>query len=80
MYKVLAHFTDLQDDRYEYNPGDEFPRKGLNVSAERLDELSSDKNRRHTPVIELIKEPEPVAEEKEPAKKPARRRTKKNAD
>ena len=41
MYKVIEYFTDLQDANYEYNVGDTFPRKGLNVSDERLTELST---------------------------------------
>ena len=58
MYKVIEHFTDLQDDRYEYNPGDEYPRVGLEVSPARIEELSTDKNRRHRPMIKPIEEPE----------------------
>lgn len=54
MYKVIAHFKDLQDNNYEYNPGDTFPRTGYEASKERIDELSTDKNRRHKPVIEVV--------------------------
>ena len=54
MYKVIAHFKDLQDNNYEYNPGDTFPRTGYEASEERIDELSTDKNRRHKPVIEVV--------------------------
>lgn len=57
MYKALTTFTDLQDNNYKYFAGDEFPRKGLIVSDARIAELSSDKNRRHTPVIvEVLEE------------------------
>ena len=41
MYKVVKHFEDLTDNRYPYNEGDTFPRKGLNVSDERIEELAS---------------------------------------
>ena len=46
MYKVIAYFTDLQDNGHPYHIGDAFPRKGVNVSKERLDELSSGRNKR----------------------------------
>ncbi len=49
MYKVIEYFTDLQDANYEYNVGDTFPRKGLNVSDERLAELSTKENRQNNP-------------------------------
>ena len=58
MYRVIKLFTDLRDDNYEYHAGDEFPRKGLEVSEERIEELSTDKNRRRIPLIELVKEDE----------------------
>ena len=53
MYKTVVYFEDLQDNRYAYHPGDTFPRKGIEVSAERLAELSSVRNKRG---IVLIKE------------------------
>ena len=78
MYKVLERFTDLQDNRHEYNPGDTFPREGLVVSEERLAELSTDKNRQRRPLIEEIKKkakaevkPEKKETVKKPVKKPA---------
>ena len=76
MYKAIKQFTDLQDNGHRYNPGDIYPREGLEVSKARITELSTDRNRRHEPMIEAVKEP--VAEE--PAKKPTRKRTKKSAD
>ena len=66
MYKAVVYFTDLQDDRYAYNPGDVFPREGLKVSGERLAELSSNNNKRGYPVIELAKEAKPLVVEEEP--------------
>lgn len=80
-YITTVYFTDLQDGRHAYYPGDEFPRKSLKVSAARLKELSTTNNRRGRAVIEEVKEPdaEPKQEEqKEP--KPKRERKKKNAD
>ncbi len=58
MYKVLRRFEDLQDNRHLYQPGDEFPRAGLKVSEERIDELSSSKNRRRVPLIKFEKDPQ----------------------
>lgn len=55
-YKVIKYFTDLQDDDYEYNVGDPFPRTGLDVSKERLTELSTKNNRQNKPLIERVQE------------------------
>jgi hypothetical protein len=64
MYKVNTFFTDLQDNRYAYKAGDVFPRNGLEVSDDRLKELSSIHNRRGIPLITLVEEEttEPVAD------------------
>lgn len=56
MYEVIHFFTDLQDFNHPYNVGDIFPRNGLKVSSERLNELSSSKNRQGKPLIKLIVE------------------------
>ena len=66
MYKVINRFADLQDKNHIYEPGDVFPREGLEVTEERLAELSGFHNKQNKPLI---------AKEKE--KKPARKRTKK---
>lgn len=62
MYKVIKFFTDLQDNGYAYSVGDVFPREGVDVSFNRLEELSSDKNKRGIPLIEFIEEPLPFTE------------------
>ena len=86
MYKVIKMFTDLQDNNFKYNAGDIFPRKGLKVSDERLEELSTTKNRRHVPLIEKIEKekPEPVEPEISEAtkseEKPKKRGRKKDKD
>ena len=69
MYKVLKHFTDLQDKGYPYNEGDIFPRDGLVVSEARLKELSSTNNRRKTKLIEFVEEEQQVQEEPKPLTK-----------
>ena len=64
MYKVIKHFTDLQDNNFAYNVGDEYPRKGLSVLPSRIKELASDKNRQGCPLIEEIPEVEEAPEKK----------------
>ena len=56
MYKVIKSFTDLQDNNYAYSVGDTFPHNGVEVGAERIAELASDKNRLGVPLIEEIAE------------------------
>lgn len=56
MYEVIRFFTDLQDNEYPYNPGDIFPREGMEVTKERLEELSGSKNKQCTPLIRKIKD------------------------
>lgn len=51
MYKVIVGFADIKDNRHIYKTGDKFPRDGVTVSDERLEELSTSKNRRGIPLI-----------------------------
>ena len=53
-YKVIHYFTDLQDFNHPYNVGDVFPRIGMNVTEDRLKELSSNKNKQGKRLIEKI--------------------------
>ena len=55
MYKVIKHFTDLQDNNHPYNVGDTFPRKGLDVKPERLAELAGKNNKQGVALIEEVK-------------------------
>ena len=79
MYKVLVMFTDLQDNGYKYLPGNEYPRKGLNPSPERIRELATTANKRgiklidgkipekvEKPVEEVKESEEPIEESEEP--------------
>ena len=68
MYKVIKSFTDLQDNNYAYYVGDAFPHNGVEVGAERIAELSSDKNLQGVPLIEEV------------AEKPKRMRKKKSEE
>ena len=82
-YTVIRYFTDLQDKNYAYRAGDTYPREGLSPSAERIEELASDKNKQKTPLIQAIPEAvettapaeEPIEEESpEEEEKPKRKR------
>ena len=55
MYRVIKAFTDLKDNNHAYSVGDTFPHNGVEVDAERIAELASDKNRLGIPLIEEIK-------------------------
>lgn len=55
-YKVIRMFTDLQDNDFEYNAGDVYPRQGMTVTAERIAELASADNLQHTPLIAPVDE------------------------
>ena len=66
MYKVIKHFTDMQDNNFAYQVGDEYPRKGMSVLPSRIRELATDKNRQGVPLIEEI--PEAVEEPKKEKK------------
>ena len=68
MYKVINRFFDLQDNNHAYSVGDIFPHNGVEVDAERIAELASDKNRLGVPLIEEI------------AEKPKRTRKKKDEE
>lgn len=56
MYKVIHYFTDLQDNRHPYNAGDTFPRAGLEVTEDRLAELSGSDNKQGKPLIAKVEE------------------------
>lgn len=55
MYKVVKHFTDLQDNNHPYNVGDVYPRKGVDVAPERIAELSGKNNKQGVALIEEVK-------------------------
>ena len=68
MFRVIKHFTDMQDNNFAYYVGDEYPRKGLSVLPSRIKELASDKNRQGCPLIEEIPEVEETPKKKKSAK------------
>lgn len=56
MFKVLEMFTDLHDNNYKYEVGDEYPRLGLKPSLARINELCGAENRRGHAVIEEVED------------------------
>ena len=71
MFRVIKHFTDMQDNNFAYEIGDTFPRKGLNVLPSRIKELASDENRQGCPLIEEIPDVEDKPEKKTKSTKKA---------
>ena len=63
-YKVIKHFTDMQDNNFAYQVGDEYPRKGMSVLPSRIKELAGKKNRQGCPLIEEIPEAEETPKKK----------------
>jgi hypothetical protein len=68
LYKVIKHFTDMQDNNFAYDPTDPsrntYPRKGLSVLPSRIKELAGSKNRQGCPLIEEIPDVEEAPEKK----------------
>ena len=64
-YKVIKHFTDIQDNNYAYNEGDMYPREGMSVLPSRIRELATDENRQGVALIVEVDEEKP---KREPAK------------
>lgn len=58
-YKVVKHFTDIQDNNYAYNEGDMYPREGMSVLPSRIRELATDENRQGVALIVEIEEEKP---------------------
>lgn len=60
-YKVIEAFTDLDDPKggpdAVYTAGDFYPRDGFNPPEERLEALSSKKNKGNRPFIESVDYP-----------------------
>jgi hypothetical protein len=78
MFKVVKLFTDLQDDNFKYEVGDEYPRLGLKPSLARIEELKGSDNKQGTPLIVEVTDETLVAEPSEEEKpKRTRKSTKK---
>lgn len=73
-YRVIDSFTDLQDNGFAYNRGDEYPRNGVKPSEERVKELSTCANRRGVALIDEVRgaeEPKAAAPSDEATAEPA---------
>lgn len=81
MFIALCRFADRQDNRHIYEAGEQYPRPGFEVTAERIAQLVSCDNLSGKPLIKAVEAPEATPEEipvepQKPAKKPARSRKK----
>lgn len=54
MYRVIAEFTDLQDNGYKYKVGDIYPREGYSPTDLRIKELTSVQNRQKKQLIKEV--------------------------
>lgn len=66
MYRVVKFFTDLQDGDHPYHVGEAFPRDGVEVTEERIKELSGQENRQGVPLIEYTGEQDSEQETESP--------------
>jgi hypothetical protein len=65
MHEVIEDFYDLTDSKavkggnayYLYRKGERFPRKGVKVSPERIEQLATENNRMGRPMIREISVP-----------------------
>ena len=65
MYKVIRRFYDLHDNNHAYFVGDIFPHNGVDVDADRVAELASDKNKMGVPlIVEIVEKPKKKASKK----------------
>lgn len=55
VFIVDKYFVDLQDDLFEYNAKDLYPRKDYEPTKERIEELLSSDNRQNTPLISQVR-------------------------
>lgn len=60
LFVVIKAFTDLQDKKHVYNPGDFYPRKGSKLDEKRAKELASAENARNESLIVQVVQPEEV--------------------
>jgi hypothetical protein len=58
-YKVIRHFTDIQDNNYAYDEGDIYPRDGMSVLPSRIRELATAENRQGVALIVEVDEEKP---------------------
>ncbi len=74
MYVAAVRFADLKDNKRLYEAGEKFPRDGLSVTAERIQELAGSNNRMGYPLIKQVAEATTDAQDalnEAPAQNPA---------
>lgn len=62
-YEVVKYFTDATDDHFAYHTGDKFPRDGVEVSENRINDLLTGNNKRGVALIKAVEEKKPKTEE-----------------
>lgn len=62
---TIEYFEDTHDEGTAYEAGTVFPREGVEVTPERIEELSTKKNKRQRPAIVELKELAPKPSEKD---------------
>lgn len=60
LYVVIKAFTDMQDNKHVYKPGDFYPREETKLDKERAKELASAENARQESLIVQVVQPESV--------------------
>ena len=68
VYKVIKSFTDIQDKNHAYEVGDVFPHDGRVISPDRIRALTTNANRRGTPLITVSGNAKVVKEDEEEKK------------
>lgn len=76
-YKVIKAFTDGQDDRYVYQVGDDYPRRGYTPTEDRISGLLGTGNKQGVPLIETVAPAEENATEEVTTETPRKHRRKK---
>lgn len=74
MYRVINAFTDRFDNHYKYNPGDVYPRGGLEIDTSKIERLITTKNKYKR--VFIVEEEEPKESEPVSAKKAKKRKKK----
>lgn len=60
LFVVIKAFTDLQDNKHVYKPGDFYPRKESKLDEKRAKELASADNARNESLIVQVVQPNQV--------------------
>ena len=78
-YVAIRDFADLQDNKRLYRAGEAYPREGLEVSEQRLAELSSSQNKAGFCVIKAVEEQNGEIPIRKPTQANSAKKTRKTA-